>query len=101
MSVQEKIAQAIFAAIDEINEQFPEEQHITKTLDTVLFGEAGMLDSLGLVNLIVATEEKLEELLDVSLALASEKAMSQKNSPFRTVSSLAGYISQLMKEPAL
>ena len=101
MPIQEKIAGAIFAAIDEINEHFPEEQHLTKTMDTVLFGKSGKLDSLGLVNLIVATEEQLEDQLGVSLTLASEKAMSQKNSPFRTVGTLTEYIAQLMEEPVL
>ena len=101
MPVQERIAEAIFAAIDEINEQLPAELQLTRTTDTVLFGESGALDSLGLVNLIVATEEQLEVQLEVSLTLASEKAMSQKNSPFRTVKSLTEYIAQLMEEPVL
>ena len=94
----EKVIQAIFDAIDEINEQYPEEQRLTKSADTVLFGESGKLDSLGLVNLVVATEQRLEEIFDVSLTLADEKAMSQKNSPFRTVGTLAEYISNLLKE---
>ena len=95
----EKVIQAIFDAIDEINEQYAEEQQrLTKLADTVLFGESGKLDSLGLVNLIVATEQRLEELFDVSLTLADEKAMSQKNSPFRTVGTLAEYISKLLEE---
>lgn len=93
----EKVIQAIFDAIDEINEQYPEEQRLTKSADTVLFGESGKLDSLGLVNLVVATEQRLEEIFDVSLTLADEKAMSQKNSPFRTVGTLAEYISKLLE----
>ena len=101
MSDNEKFIQAIFYAIDEINEQLPEKKQIlTKSVDTVLFGESGKLDSLGLVSLIVATEQRLEELFEVYLTLADEKAMSQKNSPFRTVGTLAEYISKLMEEKA-
>ncbi len=100
MSDNEKFIQAIFVTIDEVNEQLPEEQRLTKSIDTVLFGESGKLDSLGLVNLIVATEQRLEELFEVSLTLADEKAISQKNSPFRTVGTLAEYISKLMEEKA-
>ena len=44
------------------------------------------------------TEQKIEEELDIRLTLADEKAMSQKNSPFRTVASLSDYILLLMKE---
>jgi len=100
MSDNEKFIQAIFVTIDEVNEQLPEEQRLTKSIDTVLFGESGKLDSLGLVNLIVGTEQRLEELFEVSLTLADEKAISQKNSPFRTVGTLAEYISKLMEEKA-
>lgn len=98
MDDNEKIIQVIFDAIDEINEQYPEEQKLAKTLDTILFGESGKLDSLGLVNLIVATEQKLEETFEVSLTLADEKAMSLENSPFRNIKTLAEYISKLLKE---
>ena len=94
----EKIILAIFDAIDEINEQFHKEQKLPKSTDTVLFGETGKLDSLGLVNLIVATEQRVEEIFNISLTLADEKAMSQKNSPFRTVGTLTKYISKLLQE---
>ena len=94
----EKVLQAIFDAIDEINEQRPEEQRLEKSADTVLFGESGTLDSLGLVNFIVAVEQRLEDVFGASLALADEKAMSLKNSPFRSVKTLAEYASSLMGE---
>ena len=94
----EKVLQVIFGAIDEINEQCPEGQRLTKSVNTVLFGEGGKLDSLGLVSLIVATEQKIEEEFDRSLTLADEQAMSQKTSPFRTVSTLSAYISTRLGE---
>ena len=94
----DRLIETIFDAIDEINEQSPEEQRLEKSADTVLFGESGKLDSLGLVNLIVATEQQLEENFDVALTIADEKAMSQKNSPFRTVGTLAEYISKLLQD---
>lgn len=98
MTVNDKIFQTIFAAIDEINEQFEEKQRLPKAIDTVLFGASSTLDSLGLVNLIVATEQRLEEIFNLTLTLADERAMSQKNSPFRTVETLAEYISTLLPE---
>lgn len=65
---------------------------------TPIFGGAGPLDSMGLVSLIVQVEEALEEKYGVSLILASERAMSANRSPFATISSLASYIDELMKE---
>ncbi len=100
MTDTEKIIQVIFDAIDELNEQRPDETPLEKSADTVLFGRSGSLDSLGLVNLIVAVEQGLEETFGVSLVLADEKAMSQKNSPFRTVKALAEYVGVLLSEDA-
>jgi acyl carrier protein len=59
---------------------------------TYLIGPGSLLDSLGLVRLIVDLEQRLQDEYGISLTLADERAMSQKNSPFRTVQSLAGYI---------
>ena len=94
----EKVLEAIFEAIDEINAQRPEEQQMAKSVDTVLFGESGTLNSLELVNLIVTVEQVLEDGFGVSLTLADEKAMSQKRSPFKSVKSLAEYTSTLLEE---
>ena len=59
--------------------------------DTPLFGEAGLLDSVGLVSLIVAVEQALEDELGMQVGLADERALSQRSSPYRTVASLADY----------
>ena len=63
--------------------------------DTLLFGESGLLDSVGLVSLIVAIEQEIENDLGVSIVLADERAMSQKNSPFRSIGALADYAASL------
>ena len=85
MTNNEKIIQLIFSVVDTVNQQLPPEQRLEKSVDTVLFGRFAKLDSLGLVNLIVATEEKIEIELEETITLADERAMSQKNSPFRTI----------------
>lgn len=61
---------------------------------TPLFGPKGVLDSIGLVSTVIAIEQAIEDRFDVSVALADEKALSQRNSPFRTVSTLADYAQQ-------
>jgi acyl carrier protein len=68
--------------------------------DTRLIGREGMLDSMGLVTLIVDVEQRLEEQHDIVIVLADERAMSQKHSPFRSVGSLADYVCQLVEEEA-
>jgi acyl carrier protein len=64
--------------------------------DTVLFGAEGILDSLALVNLVVALEQAIEDQLGRTVALADEKAMSQKHSPYRTIGSLAAYAKSVL-----
>ena len=94
----EKIIQAIFYVIDEINEQLPNNQQLEPSIDTVLFGKNGKLDSLGLVRLVVALEQNIEDEFDISITIADERAMSQKHNPFRTIGALATYIDILLKE---
>lgn len=65
---------------------------------TRLLGREAVLDSMGLVNLIVEVEQRLEDIYDLTVVLADERAMSQKNSPFRSVETLADYICQLAEE---
>jgi acyl carrier protein len=58
----------------------------------------GKLDSLGLVTLVVDLEERLQDELDLRVALATERALSQRQSPFRTVGTLADYVLELAGE---
>lgn len=74
----------------------PESGNLTR--DTKLLGHNAVLDSLGLVTLLVDLEQRLEEDYDVTITLADERAMSQKSSPFRTVQSLSDYIHMLLQE---
>jgi len=59
--------------------------------ETALVGRKSVLDSIGLVNLIVDIESKMLE-LNYEISLLSEKALSQSNSPFRNISTLADFI---------
>ena len=95
---EEQVLRVVYGAIDEVNPQLPAERRLKKSPDTALFGHAGALDSLGLVNLIVAVEQAVEDELGVPVALADEKAMSQNASPFRTVGTLADYVRRQISE---
>ena len=96
--MKEKILQLIYEAIDALNTQLPKEEYIEKDDGTALFGTGSKLDSLGLINLIVAVEQNIEDEFDITITLADERAMSQKHSPFRTVGSLADYIEILLND---
>lgn len=66
---------------------------------TIIFGAGGVLDSLGLVNLLADLEYRLAQEFGRDLVLASERAMSRVRSPFRDVSSLSGYVVELLEVP--
>jgi acyl carrier protein len=95
---EEEVLRIVYRAIDELNPQLPPERRLEKSPETAVFGRAGRLDSLGLVNLIVAIEQAVEDELAVSVALADEKAMSQRSSPFRTIGVLAAYVRERLEE---
>jgi len=95
---EERILKMIYQAVEEINQQLSEEARLKPSPETVLWSKANGLDSMGLVNLIVMTEENIEEEFGKTINLADEKAMSQENSPFQTIESLANYIGMLVKE---
>jgi acyl carrier protein len=94
----ENIEKIVFSTIDALNQELNKEDRLKKSLETRLFGGNSNLDSLGLINLIVAVEQNIEDEFDVTITLADERAMSQEKSPFRTVGSLADYIELLLEE---
>jgi len=98
MSKNDRIKLVIMNSIEEINRQLENEHQLEKSTNTVLFGEDGKLDSLGLINLVVAVEQNIEDEFDVTITLADERAMSQETSPFRTVGTLTDYIEMLLGE---
>lgn len=83
---------AIFAALEEVNEQLPAQARLPKSLDTRLLGEEDALDSLSLVNLLVSVEEKVEEAYGKSISLGDVGDDSSKENPLATVESLARYV---------
>ena len=66
--------------------------------ETRLFGGSGLLDSLGLVSVLMDIEQQLNDRLNLSITIADERAMSQERSPFRTIGSLTDYVLVLIKE---
>jgi len=100
MEIKEKILEAVYDAVREVNEQVDEEQQLELSNETIFVGDGSKLDSIGLVNLIVSVEQNIEDMFGLSLTLADEKALSQKKSPFRTVGSLVDYVELLINEGA-
>ena len=98
MSDRETLKAIIFSAVDEINLHQPDTSQLEKSDTAVLFGHGTVLDSIGLVNLIVSIEQRIDDEFGITLTLANDRALSQVKSPFRTIKALSDYTLTLLDE---
>jgi acyl carrier protein len=96
--LQDKITEAIYRAIDDVNLQLPVSSRLPKTRDTLLFGRENGLDSLGLVNLIVALEKHIEKDFGRVVSLATADAVLEAKSTFCSVHSLGEYVASRLQK---
>lgn len=94
--MKEKIQKLVFQAIDDHN-NLNKENLIKKTYDTNLIGNDSVLDSVSLVSFLIDIEGLVQDEFGIDFVIMSEKAMSQKNSPFKSVKSLCEYLEQEIK----
>ncbi|MFE6162207.1 hypothetical protein ACFQ7F_25220 [Streptomyces sp. NPDC056486] len=92
--MQDQILQLLSNVIEELNTT-RDEKIPTENLQKVsLYGDAGVFDSMHLVNFLVQVEEAIEDEFDVEISLTSEKAVSRRVSPFSGVDRLVEYIEE-------
>jgi acyl carrier protein len=98
LSRHKEIARMLFSIIDELNQLRPAAENLEKNLDSPLAGDGGVLDSAGLINLIVLAEQKTAEELGRPILLTDDRTMSRVKEVFGTLGTLAEYIQQLLDE---
>lgn len=90
--------ESIFKLVTQVLKEYCESNGIIVEInkDTPLIGVNRVLDSMGLVNVIVDIETAfLDE--DIEISLTSEAAMSGRISPFRTVGALCNFIARQLE----
>ena len=92
------ILEAVLHAIDDLNRQLPATNQIERSAAARLTGVGGKLDSLGLINLIVAVERSIEDTLGNSVSLTGENTIGDSEKVFSSVGSLAEHVAELLKE---
>lgn len=92
MTTRDQVIQAVFAAVDTVNRSRPPERRLARSLDAALTGEEAVLDSLGMVNLVVAVEEEVAEALGTPMRIADEPARARADGRFRTLGSLVEHL---------
>ena len=95
--MKDKLLTLVIQAANELNRQLENKIAVERGVDAPLYGQDGVLDSLGLVSLVVAVEQAIEDEAGVSISLADGRAMSQKRSPFATIGTLIEYAENLIQ----
>jgi acyl carrier protein len=98
MANHERITEAVFSAIDELNAQLPPGVSVEKSLDAPLYGASGKLESLDFVTLVMEVEEKIKAEFGVDITITDEHLLSKEKSPFSTLGTLIEYLQDLLKE---
>ena len=88
----ELFLELIFAAITEVNIQQPPEYQLKLNKDEFLISDKSCIDSLGLITLLINIEEKVSNKFKKNLNLLDEKYISEENTPFKTLGSLASWL---------
>ncbi|MDE6886341.1 MAG: hypothetical protein K2P17_04840 [Helicobacteraceae bacterium] len=97
--MKEKINQCILKALNNLADELDNDELKSPTNSTIIWGGVdGILDSLALVSFIADLESLINEEFNKEIILANEKAMSERNSPFRNINTLNSYIQQCLKE---
>lgn len=90
--MREQTFALVKTAIEELNEELEYDTLENVTEDTVVYGGEDGIDSLSLVRLVVDLERQVEEAFGKRVTLADEKAMSMRNSPYRSAGTLTDFI---------
>ena len=99
MAIQKKeIIDVIYKAIGEANNLAPSDAQIPLELESILLGKDSILDSLGLINLIVEVEVLLAKDLGVEVVILDEDELINPEGAYGTVRSFAESIMQRIKQ---
>jgi acyl carrier protein len=90
------ILEAVLAAVRDTNVVLPPDRSLEASEQAGLLEPAGRLDSLGLVNLIVAVENRCQSALGTTISLVDAVAMPLEANPFQTVRSLVDHLERAL-----
>lgn len=87
----------IYTAVDQVNSQISNGPKIVKDPNTSLLAASSGVDSLTLVNLVVALEQVVFDKYGKTIVIADETVLSSPNNPFRTLRTFADHLDTLLK----
>jgi len=93
---KERVTRIVYHVLDELNEQYAEENQLAKTLETPLLDDAGRLDSVGVVNLIALVEEEIGEEFGVRISVTDDLE-SEGDNALKTAGSFIDYVCRVVE----
>jgi acyl carrier protein len=87
----------IYRAVEEVNQTLPPAKRIATAPETPLRGH---LDSLALVNLLVAVEEQVDLAFQRPVDLTNQRNLPPGEHPLSSLDSLARYVEHRLQVPA-
>ena len=90
-----RASRIVIDAVGEYNQRVESGMQVSVEPTSALYGDGGGLDSLGLLDLIIFLETKLEQELGRPVAIVEESAATDA-APFRTVESLIVAVSAIL-----
>ncbi|MBT6439581.1 MAG: hypothetical protein HOK72_07720 [Flavobacteriales bacterium] len=91
-ATNKEVLEVVYECIDEVNRMLPAKSKLDKTMETVLVGDGGSLDSLSLINLLVGLEEALKLKFGIECFLLDESLLVEPNGPFQSIGHLSEWI---------
>ena len=98
--MKQKAFEVVRKAVAELAEDMGFPALVNPVESTPLFGGDDGIDSLSLVRLVADIERAAELALGKIIVLADERAMSRRQSPFRTVGTLSELLYERLGEAA-
>ena len=99
-NMENKIEKVLFKTIDQINEQFLDEgneKKLNNSDDTKIIGDESILDSLDILNFVVALQENIAAEFGDQIELVNDELLSEENNPLSTVKMLKLHLLQILK----
>ncbi len=93
-----EVLELIYAAADDIEARSATGEPLQKSPETPLLSGSEGVDSLTLVNLVVAIEERLYSSTGKTVTLVDEDSLAQEKNPFRNIGTLSEYVERLMNK---
>ena len=91
---QREVMELLAAALSDLNEQLPESAQLGLGENAPLLGDGGGLDSLAMINLVAAIEEKIEARYNIYVAVSSQDVAAEGEDPWQTVGTMANFLTR-------